>query len=142
MSNALYVTTVKLFYQPHLLPEVRFFIGMRVLFSINQGVDGNAYCATCEEDLFYEKCKGCNKGIRSPCYSYVTYSELNSWFTGIKSGCVEVSDGEMWHTTCFVCSKCHKPLDDFVEYQNKYFCAVTCDPYSAACAACSLPMGR
>eukprot|EP01102_Stenamoeba_stenopodia_P006184 TRINITY_DN16_c0_g2_i3.p1 TRINITY_DN16_c0_g2~~TRINITY_DN16_c0_g2_i3.p1 ORF type:complete len:1198 (-),score=204.75 TRINITY_DN16_c0_g2_i3:685-4278(-) len=84
--------------------------------------DGNAYCTTCEEELFATKCKGCDKGI--------------------KTGYVEVGEGEMWHAACFVCNKCQKQLGDFVEYQNKYFCPVTCDPCSPTCAACSLPMGR
>ncbi|KAK0148205.1 Four and a half LIM domains protein 1 [Merluccius polli] len=80
------------------------------------------YCTPCHDKKFAKHCAACKQPITS---GGVSYQE------------------EPWHSHCFVCSSCSKPLvgTSFTKHQDQVFC-VDCYKTSVAqkCAGCHNPI--
>ncbi|MEQ2294813.1 hypothetical protein AMECASPLE_007645 [Ameca splendens] len=84
--------------------------------------DDAVYCNPCYDEKFVKSCVSCKKPITS---GGVNYQE------------------QPWHSHCFVCSSCSKPLagSSFTTHQDQVFC-VDCYKSSVAkkCSGCQNPI--
>uniref|UniRef100_A0A8C6L2N6 Four and a half LIM domains 1 n=1 Tax=Nothobranchius furzeri TaxID=105023 RepID=A0A8C6L2N6_NOTFU len=84
--------------------------------------ESDVYCTPCYDEKFAKRCFSCKKPITS---GGVNYQE------------------QPWHSHCFVCSSCSKPLagSSFTNHQNQVFC-VDCYKSCVAkkCNGCQNPI--
>ncbi|XP_055500082.1 four and a half LIM domains protein 1a [Leucoraja erinacea] len=80
------------------------------------------YCVSCNQKKFSQHCTHCKKPITS---GGVSYKE------------------EPWHTECFICKTCRKPLggQQFTGHENSLYCAECYGTFIAKkCGACRMPV--